>query len=334
MAEVSKPDYRYVWSSGGANVSPSNTKIQTGWVSEVPPYQWENYLQNRQDNMLVHINQHGIPCWDALTEYFGTASYVTGSDGQVYRSVQNSGPNTTTQDPTTDASDTYWRLAFADASGNYITQTTGDARYLKKLNNLSDLSNIATARTNLGVFFDSVRVDVASSATVNLTTSAATTSHINITGAVGISNFTVVAGKCYFARFAGVLTLTNSASLVTNSGADIVTAQGDSCIIRAIASNIVEILCYTRGAYNTWQAPARALNTDYTNTGGRVRIAQVATNIAVGAITNGLVAGSTQSTFSNNGSGGAVYTHLLIIPPGDTYRVNSGTLQSWRELVL
>lgn len=151
MSEISKPDYRYVWSSGGANVLPSTTKIQTGWTSEVPPHQWENALQNRQDNMLVHINQHGIPQWDSLTEYFGVKSYVTGSDGQVYRSVQNSGPNTITQDPTTDASDTYWRLAFADANGNYITQTTGDARYLQRSNNLSDLTNATTARSNLGV---------------------------------------------------------------------------------------------------------------------------------------------------------------------------------------
>lgn len=151
MAEISKPDYRYVWSSGGANVSPSNTKIQTGWLSEVPPYQWENYLQNRQDNMLVHINQHGIPRWDALTEYFGVSSYVTGSDGQVYRSVQNSGPNTTTQDPVTDASDTYWRLAFADAGANYLTQTTGDARYLQRSLNGSDIANTTTFKVNIGV---------------------------------------------------------------------------------------------------------------------------------------------------------------------------------------
>lgn len=151
MAEISKPDYRYVWSSGGANVAPSSTKIQTGWLSEVPPYQWENYLQNRQDNMLVHINQHGMPQWDALTEYFANKSYTLGSDGLVYKAVQNSGPATTTQDPTTDVSDTYWRLAFADAGVNYLTQTTGDARYLQRANNLSDIANASTARNNLGV---------------------------------------------------------------------------------------------------------------------------------------------------------------------------------------
>ena len=34
---------------------------------------------------------------------------------------------------------------------NYITQTEGDARYLLETNNLSDLTNASTARTNLGI---------------------------------------------------------------------------------------------------------------------------------------------------------------------------------------
>lgn len=150
MAEQNKPDLRYVWASGGAIVAPSSTKIATGWTPEVPPYQWENYLQNRQDTMLVHINQHGIPQWDALTEYFAGKSHCLGSDGQVYKAVASSSPATTTQDPTTDTSDTYWRIAFADAGLNYLTQTTADTRYLQRANNLSDVTNTATARTNLG----------------------------------------------------------------------------------------------------------------------------------------------------------------------------------------
>lgn len=149
MAEISKPDYRYVWSSGGANVLPSTTKIQTGWTSEVPPFQWENALQNRQDNMLVHINQHGIPQWDALTEYFANKSHTLGSDGLVYKAVQNSGPNTTTQDPVTDATDTYWKVAFASPADS-MSVAFGDARYLKQASNGSDIPDAATFRTNIG----------------------------------------------------------------------------------------------------------------------------------------------------------------------------------------
>lgn len=87
MSEITKPDYTYLWSSGGAIVAPSNVKIQTGWTAEVPPFQWENWSQNRQDQAIAHVLQHGISVWDAVTEYQAGKSYVTGSDGNIYKSV-------------------------------------------------------------------------------------------------------------------------------------------------------------------------------------------------------------------------------------------------------
>lgn len=150
-AEISKPDFSYQWSSGGSIVAPSNVKIQTGWTAEVPPFQWENYLQNRQDNAILHLFQKGISEWDAVSNYYfttsGVRSYVQGSDGLIYVAVQDS----VGQNPTTDVSDTYWKVAFADNS-TALTTTTGDARYTQRANNLSDLANVATARTNLSVY--------------------------------------------------------------------------------------------------------------------------------------------------------------------------------------
>lgn len=91
---------------------------------------------------------------------------------------------------------------------------------------------------------DSIRIDVASATNVNLTTSAPNTRNINITGTTTITGFTVEAGKTYFVRFAGALTLTNGAGLVTQTGANILTASGDTCIIRATAANTVEVMVY------------------------------------------------------------------------------------------
>ena len=151
MALITKPDFTYVWASGGAVVAPNDAKKQLGWVAEAPPFQYDNWLQNRQDQMLAHINQRGIAAWDALTNYeAGGLSYVQGSDGKVYKSVAASGPSSVAQNPTTDATDTYWTVAFADV-GAFLTQVAGDARYAQLSNNLSDLTNAATARTNLGV---------------------------------------------------------------------------------------------------------------------------------------------------------------------------------------
>jgi len=150
MALLTKPNMQQVWASGGDIVEPSDLKKQQGWTVEVPPHQFENWIQNRQDEYLAHINQRGLPAWDGLTNYeAGGLSYVQGSDGKVYKSVAASGPATTVQDPTTDVSDTYWTVAFADV-GAFLTQTAGDVRYTQRSNNLSDLTNVATARGNLG----------------------------------------------------------------------------------------------------------------------------------------------------------------------------------------
>lgn len=95
-----------------------------------------------------------------------------------------------------------------------------------------------------GNLLNTTRIDVASAATVNLTSSAPNTRHINITGTTSITAFTVAAGQTYFVRFAGALTLTNNASIVTQSGVNIITAAGDTCIVRATAENVVEVMVY------------------------------------------------------------------------------------------
>lgn len=97
-------------------------------------------------------------------------------------------------------------------------------------------------------YLNTQRIDVASASTVDLTALAPDTRHINITGTTAITGFTVAAGQCYFVRFAGALTLTNSASLVTQTGVNITTAAGDTCVIRATAASTVEILMFVRGA--------------------------------------------------------------------------------------
>lgn len=213
MALITKPDMEFIWASGGAIVEPSDVKKQTGWTPEVPPHQWENWLQNRQDQMLAHINQRGIPAWDGITEYeAGGLSYVQGSNGTLYKSVAASGPATTVQDPTSDVADTYWAVAFEEVD-----------------------------------FLNSEIATVAAASTISLTFHAPDTSQIVISGSASITAFLVEEGRAFFVEFSGVNTLVNSASLVTNSGANILTAAGDSCVLRATAANTVEVLMFTKG---------------------------------------------------------------------------------------
>jgi hypothetical protein len=224
MALITKPDMEFIWASGGAIVEPSDVKKQTGWTPEVPPHQWENWVQNRQDQYLAHINQRGIPAWDGLTNYLASGlSYVQGTNGVVYKSVAASGPATTVQNPTTDATDTYWTIAFADV-GASLTQTAGDARYTQRANNLSDLTNTATARTNLGAaplaspaFTGTPTTPTAVTATN--TTQIASTAFVKASIAADVPTAsTTVAGLVELATNAEVIAGTDTTRAVTPSG--------------------------------------------------------------------------------------------------------------------
>lgn len=195
-----------------------------------------------------------------------------------------------------------------------------------------------TAAAAIAALFGT-RVDVASAATINLTS---VVSSINITGTTTITGFTVAAGRLIFVRFNASLTLTNNASIVTQSGANIVTAAGDTCILRATAANTVEVLSYVRGIPQalgdgqTWQdvTGSRALSTDYTNTTGRtIFIHVVVTTTGAGGSLTATIGGVTFE--STQGYTTSARAHLsLPVPPGVVYRItgNSANLTNWREL--
>ncbi len=87
MAEIILPDMSLLWASAGDVLQPSDSKIQQGWAPEVPPRQWFNWLDNRQDEAIAHIAQHGIAVWSDTLEYQAGKSYVQGSDGIVYKAI-------------------------------------------------------------------------------------------------------------------------------------------------------------------------------------------------------------------------------------------------------
>ena len=136
MPLFTKPQFNNVWASTGAKLVPEVAKISQGWVVEIPPHEFDNWMQNRQDALLAHLNQLGIPQWDSTVEYQAGKSYVQGTTtGVVYKSLtthSNVNPETDIQNN--------WTVAF---------QSSGSA--LLKLNNLSDVPDKAQARVNLGI---------------------------------------------------------------------------------------------------------------------------------------------------------------------------------------
>jgi hypothetical protein len=86
--------------------------------------------------------------------------------------------------------------------------------------------------------------DIASAATVDL--DAATGDVIDITGTTTITAITLADGQERTVRFTGVLTITNGASLVNISNADIQTAAGDFAVFRGYPSGVVRMTSYSR----------------------------------------------------------------------------------------
>lgn len=84
--------------------------------------------------------------------------------------------------------------------------------------------------------------DIASAGTLNLDNS--TGDLVDVTGTTTVTVITLSEGKCVTVRFTGSLTLTNGASLVLPTGANIVTSAGDFAIIRGYASGVVRCVMY------------------------------------------------------------------------------------------
>ncbi len=150
-----KPDILNAWAETGNKTDPGVTKVQNGWISEIPTYQNFNWILNRQDVFSQHVNERGIPEWDASTKYIKN-SLVTGSDGNVYKSIVN--PNTG-NDPVGDGgvneSNTNWILYNIDLmwvdmgdTPVYVSSTRinipGNRTSIYKLGSRIKLNGVAT----------------------------------------------------------------------------------------------------------------------------------------------------------------------------------------------
>ena len=95
-------------------------------ASDFLPLEVWNQIEREVTGAAVEIPQRGILEWDAAQRY-EHPSWVTGSDGNLYSSVQASGGADPSQNPTTDTNDTYWE-AFTVSVSNSSTNARGIIR--------------------------------------------------------------------------------------------------------------------------------------------------------------------------------------------------------------
>ena len=178
MADLTRPDFGEAWASEGEKLSPDSAKIKLGWVREMMPYQYQNYLQARTDESLTYLFQKGIPEYSATQEYIANKSFVS-YQGAVYLATET----VTNVAPSVAAS---WKRVstISDASG-VVTLAGGG----------TGATSAAQARTNLGIGSIATAAMPASNGIVvrtggNTLTSrrlTGTTGNISITNPDGVS---------------------------------------------------------------------------------------------------------------------------------------------------
>lgn len=76
MVDIVRPEYGQGWASQGERIAPADDKMKLGWAQEMMPFQWENYLQGRQDDALLYLLQKGVPEYSPTQEYIANKSIV------------------------------------------------------------------------------------------------------------------------------------------------------------------------------------------------------------------------------------------------------------------
>ena len=148
MANITKPTgLSNVWAGGGTKIDPGSSKVNIGWVVQLPPYEYQNWVDNRQDQAIAHFSQHGIPEWDAVTEYQGLLSYTQGSNGVIYKCLQTN----TNKDPSNTLNGQYWTIAF-ESYGSVAAVQLQLNNHINNYQTLSGIGNTAAARANLSIY--------------------------------------------------------------------------------------------------------------------------------------------------------------------------------------
>lgn len=124
--------------NAGDNTDPGDPKTQAGWVAEIPPYQNENFNQNKITEMLGHIEVNGIPVWLTDTIY-PINGLSLASDGLIYQSQGNSN---TGNDPT------------VDSGANWIPY---NQFFMAEYKRIAGTSGIISVSSGVNVFLDDPR---------------------------------------------------------------------------------------------------------------------------------------------------------------------------------
>lgn len=101
------------------NTGTTAAEIGEGWpFKEVVDSAKFNQAMYEYTTICQQVEKYGFLPWSANTDY-PAQGCALGSDGKIYQAKQTTGPSSTSKDPTTDTSHTYWDLFYyAEVTAN------------------------------------------------------------------------------------------------------------------------------------------------------------------------------------------------------------------------
>lgn len=124
MPSQVKPNVNTVWASAGLAAPVDAAKQALGFIAEIPEYDDFNGMIQQISAFQKHVNQEGVPGWDALTQYY-TGGF-TKANGTAYVALQDSLNNAP---PALGATNAYWRDLFARVK-DFATDTGAANAYV------------------------------------------------------------------------------------------------------------------------------------------------------------------------------------------------------------
>lgn len=205
------------------------------------------------------------------------------------------------------------------ASGN-----AADARTALSVPSSASVMLLSGTQAMTGPLNEAEGAAIASAATVNLDT--ATGNFVHITGTTTITAITLAQGAERTIVFDGALTLTNGASLILPTGANITTAAGDCAVFRGEGSGVVRCVNYLRAngqavAGGGLAMPSSMVRVNTANGYG-------STNTAIRRFSNVVTNQGSDITYADSAANGASFTintsGVYSISYSDQFNSSSG----------
>lgn len=191
---------------------------------------------------------HGYP--NGAIVYLQDMGGMPSLNGRTYL-VKNATTDTFTLDELNNSTDVDTSALGSYTGGGIVARqlvdNTADATPTSLTNDSSGNTSNQTIYRGFKLYSDICPLTtVASAATLDLTPE--NSGCTSITGTTTITAVTLPEGARRFCKAGGAFTITNGASLITTTGADIVTADGDTFLLVGEASGIVRMHYYTRAS--------------------------------------------------------------------------------------